>query len=133
MNMKIIDTPSLPESPSGGFANRPPHLLALTQCRLSDQLVLLIDQVALSLAEDESKAVHESPAATGVAAMMSEARQREQRARNRRLLAEDLVFCAMRNLDNPDWHAGKADSATVLPTHGDGKFLLDLLSWTPPD
>ncbi len=112
--------------------------LAAAQHRLSEQLGKLIEELSATLERDhaagdanpgmDGTAPNDLP--TGVASLQSAARWREGQARQRRLLAQDMVFSALRNLDNADWHAHATDHPEAA---GDGAFLQAMLAWTAPD
>jgi hypothetical protein len=109
--------------------------LAASQLELSEQLTALINELALSLERDN---IARNPADAdgsellpdGVASLQSAARWREGQAKQRRQLAQDMVFSALRNLDNPDW---RTDAADPTQAAGSGALLQALLSWPAPD
>jgi len=110
------------------------YSLSMAQMRLVEQLTLLIDDAERSLAREDQE-TRDDDAGTGQAQavtdlvpgglplLISAARRREARAKERRRLAEDMVFSALRNLDNPAW------VGEDVAEHGDGAFLRALLQW----
>ncbi|MES2743167.1 MAG: hypothetical protein V4754_19760 [Pseudomonadota bacterium] len=112
--------------------------LAESQQALTEQLTRLIDELAASLELDHDMRA-DAPAGSedlagpglphGVASLQSASRWREAQARQRKRLAQDMVFSALRNLDNPDWHVVAADRPEAA---GGAAFLQALLAWTAP-
>lgn len=97
--------------------------LQAMQIRTCDKLNLIIDRLAASLASGYRQSEQsEIPDAFNVAAYASIARQRQWEAKECRLLAEDMVIAALKNLENPDW-----DPADPATSRNNGKGILQLL------
>lgn len=115
------------------------HRLAAAQEHFASRIAALIDEVMLSLELPDQSQDGEMPgdlpmpANTGgitpaaLSSMMGSARRRASHAMERRQLAEDMVFSALRNLDQPGWNTDAAHDAG-----GEGAFLQALLQWQRP-
>lgn len=144
MSIPAATDPVVPPAQQSSLDAYGAYSIAVTQNRLVEQIAMLIDDIALSLALDDEKrdtadrgnadADADNAAETasvaapaGMSSLMSAGRRRETRAKERRLLAEDMLFSSLRNLDNPDWLDD--DAGDTPDEHGDGAFLRALLQW----